>query len=379
VKKRRDGLSRSLVVAAGIHAALVGLLATWPSPTMPISQRPSTTADDAEGIEIELVSRSDRATPPQPRVEPRPDARAPGRATTSRRIGARAPAGRKATTRSDSRSTSDDGAWTPQIDVGPGDSGTTDDDTGVPPLGLSLSERLSFGDGARPAPTHPEPQRAVTADETEEAIRSVVRYEDAKLGLGNPQEGIVARAVQEVGRASGVPSGTHFAVTIAIDGDGNVKDASIRGDDVGASVWPETLAGVLAILRERPIELGPDERGRGVVVRVDATLLHVYASGSDKPVYVGECLTMPRVGGEEPAPFVNIGGALHGQPGNGRCAFADGADAGIPKTIAVRTRATSVGPRDAPLPAYVHPMPPPERRAYSIPGLVYALIERAAR
>ncbi|HTJ84563.1 MAG TPA: hypothetical protein VL400_22745 [Polyangiaceae bacterium] len=378
MKARRDGLGRSLVVAAAIHAALVGLLATRQSPEIPAPPPEPEATETVDGIEIELVARTDRPTPPQPRVEPRPDARGFARTTTSHRVGARASARGAAAARRESSSSSEDGAWTPEID-GASRAGSADGGAESPPPALSLSERLAFGDGARPAPTHTEPPRVVTAEQSEEAIRSVVRYEDAKLGLGNPQEGIVARAVQEVGRASGVPSGTHFAVTVVIDGDGEVKDASIRGDDVGAAVWPETLAGVLAILRERPIELGPDERSRGAVVRVEATLLHVYASGSDKPVYVGECLTMPRVGGEEPAPFVNIGGALHGQPGNGRCAFADATDAAIPKTIAVRTQTTSIWPGDAPLPAYVHPMPPPERRAYSIPGLVYALIEHAVR
>jgi hypothetical protein len=239
---------------------------------------------------------------------------------------------------------------------------------------LPLSARVKVGAAEARAPTEPPRSRRVTAEDTEEAIRAAMRFADGALGLGNPQEGVVARAVQQAGRASGVPNRTKFSITVTLDRRGVVTDATIRGDVAGARVWPETLAEVRRSLSAAPVPLGPDERGRGVVVRVDATLLHAFASGSDQAVRAGECVMMPRTGGELPAPFVNLGGELHGYLPNGTCVLGDAADAFAPKTIVVRTKTTSSRVGDAPLPASAYPMPPRRRRIPGLQELVARLI-----
>ncbi len=208
------------------------------------------------------------------------------------------------------------------------------DPTGLPRL--SLSDLVDMSLEGPPAPTKPPLRRVVTADDSNEAVRSLVRHEDKKLGLGNPQETAIAAAVQEAGRASGVPSGTRFVVTILLDGAGNVTDASIRGDTAGDGAWRTTLAAIRGKL-SKPVPLGIDERGKGARVTVNATLLHVFPSGSDKAVVMGDCPQMPLIGGEQAPHFMNIGGEQYLEPPNGICALSDGDHKDSSKTIVVRT------------------------------------------
>lgn len=213
---------------------------------------------------------------------------------------------------------------------------------------LRLSDVVDLAPEGPPAPTRPPPpQRVVTADDTNEAVRSIVRDADKTLGLGNPQETAIAAAVQEAGRASGVPSGTRFVVTVQLDRNGNVTDASIRGDTAGDGAWSATLAAIRGKLG-KPVPLGPDDRARGARVTVEATLLHVYPSGSDKSVVMGSCPQMPLIGGEQAPHFMNIGGEQYLEPPNGLCALSDGDFKDSLKTIVVRTKARTHHEREAP-------------------------------
>jgi hypothetical protein len=252
-----------------------------------------------------------------------------------------------------------------------GPTGTPESGDGFSPLDkgpwdprLRLSDVVDLAP-APPAPTRPPPRRVVTADDTNEAVRSLVRDQDKQLGLGNPQETIIAAAVQEAGRASGVPSGTRFVVSVVLDGDGNVTDATIRGDTAGDSAWSGTLAAIRGKL-SKPVPLGIDERGRGARVTVDATLLHVYPSGSDKAVVIGECPKIPLVGGEAPAPYFWMGGAGYGDLANGTCALSDGDAKDSLKTIVVRTTTKTHHAGQAP-PALSSAPPKPRPRRLPTP------------
>jgi len=334
---------------------------------MPAPAAPSTKGD----LELEILRPPERrevARPTLPQAAPA----APlgvvvrtGRAAPAPQQG---PVEASPSTASDEAGASEGPSFEPDIEPG----------LRLPPA-LSLSARLERAGGSEgaPAPTRPPSPRAVTAEDTEEAVRSAVRLADRELGLGNPQEGVVARVVQEIGRATGVPSGTHFVVLVAIDRRGMVVDASIQGDAAGDAVWADTLRAIRGRLAEKPVPLGPDERTRGVVVRVEATLLHIYPSGSDKRVQLGDCPVMPRIGGEEPAPFVTIGGVLHGDRPHGTCVLGDVADAAGLKTITVRTTTASIGPRDPPLPASNYPVPPPKRLVIGVMDIIGAVIDAA--
>lgn len=211
------------------------------------------------------------------------------------------------------------------------------------------------------APTRAPRRRRITARETNESVRSLVRMADRELGLGAPQETKISHAVQEAGRASGVPSGTAFAVTLSIDSSGAITSASIRGDEAGANAWPHVLAAIRGGLEGAPVPLGPDERATGATVRVEAKVLHVLPSGSEHAVTTGECPKMPLVGGETAPSFFNIGGTHYLEPPSGLCTLGDMADIPALRTIVVRTTTTTTRPGDAPKPLSAYPKPPKKK------------------
>ncbi len=232
-------------------------------------------------------------------------------------------------------------------------------DTGL--YGLPLSARVLGHEDPRPARTTTPKRAPITSAHTQEAVRSIVRDQDRLLGLGNPQETVIAAAVQEAGRASGVPSGTHFTVLVEVDPAGAVTHASLRGDTRGDFAWPGTLERVRTQLSRKAIPLGLDEREKGARVTVQATVLHVLPSGNEQPVVMGECPKMPLVGGEAPPSFFAVGGTQYLEPPLGLCALGDAADVAALKTIVVRTTTKTERDGDAPPLASSFPRPPKKK------------------
>ena len=155
---------------------------------------------------------------------------------------------------------------------------------GLTPLRLSTFVDLTAR--APPAPTTVPHRPPIGGAQVTEAVRAVTRDAGRGLGLEAPQEGVIARAVQDAGRAAGVPSGTHFVVTIVLDREGHVTDSAIRGDTIGDAAWPDTIEQIRAALSKTPIPLGPDEREKGGRVTVKATVLHVFPSGTTDLVVI---------------------------------------------------------------------------------------------
>lgn len=372
---------RSALVAATLHGLGLLLLARVPAPARPPTGPPAAPELVAIELETALPAPPDEDRPslvgaPLPPAAgaakvgraPSPEARAPRAATPSEIV-----------EEPTSPLTPETDAWS-----------TEEADADALPYGFTLDRatgrvtrdeiraagRIALSD-APAAPTRPPPRRRVTGAETSEAVRRLVRDADRELGLGNPQEGRVATAVQEVGRAAGVPSGTRFTVTVRIAADGRVEDATIRGDVAGEAAWPDTLAALRAKLAEAPIPLGPDERG-GATVVVQAVVLHVLASGTTDQVVMGECPKLPQVGGEAQPSFFAIGGAPYLEPPSGLCPLGDASN-GTPKTIAVRTTTTTKHRWDAPPPVSSFSRPPKKKLLLTPTELVLKLIEDAER
>lgn len=383
-------IRRATLIAAALHLAAIALLSLAPPPPTPAAPPPSAAAPDPEPVTLVSVESLE---PPVPRANaPRgsrtaatalaptllraasiPIARAPSFAVRGRPPGSRPSSSPGDPISPESLETTQPGdpeGWS---------SNEADTTLGIAALDAAPG-RVRYADSvadAPPAPTRPPRARRITAAETNEAVRSLVRLADKELGLGAPQESRVALAVQEAGRASGVPSGTRFTVTLRIDRDGAVSDASLGGDEAFAGAWGETLAQVRAALASAPIPLGPDAQG-GVTVVVEAQVLHVFASGTTEAVVMGACPQLAQAGGEAQPSFFNIGGTPYLEPPTGLCPLSDASNL-APKTIQVRTTTRSRYENEAPPPVSSFPRPRPKKLLLTPTELLLKLLHPKSR
>lgn len=261
----------------------------------------------------------------------------------------------------------------------PDDWSSTEEELGIAWLDAARG-RVRYSDAladAPPAPTRPPRARRIGAAETHEAVRALVRLADRELGMGAPHEGRVALAVQEAGRASGVPSGTRFSVTLRIDRDGAVSEANLGGDEAFAGAWSETLTQIRAALASAPIPLGPDARD-GVTVVVEAQVLHVLAAGTTEGVVMGACPQLAQVGGEAQPNFFNVGGTPFLEPPTGLCPLGDASN-GAPKTIQVRTTTRSRYANEAPPPVTSFARPRPKKLLLTPSEIVLKLLHPSSK
>ncbi|NUO48209.1 MAG: hypothetical protein HOV80_05050 [Polyangiaceae bacterium] len=216
------------------------------------------------------------------------------------------------------------------------------------PLGLTWEARI---EDAPPAPVRPPKARPVSPDAANNALGSARRDLDRKLGMGNPEETIVSTAVATAGRALAVPKDTRFRIEVGLDRNGRVtgvKVATASAGDVGT--WDGLVAAVKASLGDA-IQVGPDVQQSGGVVVIDATIKHVFVSGSDRAAIEGACPTDPHTSGMwDAVPFGWTGGAAYGQPATGSCMLSDVTN-GQPKQITVRMKTTTVLHGNVPPPA----------------------------
>lgn len=223
--------------------------------------------------------------------------------------------------------------------------------------------RLPFALAPAPAaPTKTPRREPITARDTNEAVRSGVRHRDRALGLGNREQTAVASAVQTAGRATGLPNGTRFAVEVDVDRSGNVLGvrlgATSGGDEV---VWKQFLEDTRAGLPAK-LDIGTDLKEAGGRVVANAVLLHIFPSGSDKRVIVGECPKMPTATNEAMVGFFWLGGSPYGDLPTGTCFLGDTADLVGEKQIVVRTSVQTFIPNDAPPPVDTLPAKPRKRQ-----------------
>lgn len=216
------------------------------------------------------------------------------------------------------------------------------------PLGLTWDARI---EEAPPAPIRPPKARPVSPDAANNALGSARRDLDKQLGMGNPEETIVSTAVATAGRALAVPKDTRFRIEVGLDRNGRVigvKVASASAGDVGT--WDGLVAAVKASLGDS-IQVGPDVQHSGGMVVIDATIKHVFVSGSDQAAIEGACPTDPHTSGMwDAVPFYWTGGAAYGQPATGSCMLSDATN-GQPKQITVRMKTTTVLHGSVPPPA----------------------------
>lgn len=92
---------------------------------------------------------------------------------------------------------------------------------------LLLAQAVDIAPEVGPAPTGLLRARRVTPEDTNESVRALVRDQDRALGLGAPQQTIIAAAVQEAGRPSGVPSGI-LPTPMELINDGGGREEVVR-------------------------------------------------------------------------------------------------------------------------------------------------------
>jgi hypothetical protein len=216
------------------------------------------------------------------------------------------------------------------------------------PLGLSWDARL---EDAPPAPVTAPKARPVSPDAANHALGAARRDRDKQLGMGNPEETIVSTAVATAGRALAVPKDTRFRIEVGLDRKGRVtgvKVVSASAGDVGT--WNGLIAAVKGALGDK-VQVGPDVAHAGGTVVIDATIKHVFVSGSDQAVIEGACPTDPHTSGMwDAVPFHWTGGAMYGQPATGSCVLSDVTNS-QPKQITVRMKTNTVLHGSVPPPA----------------------------
>lgn len=383
-------IRRATLIAAALHLAAIALLSLAPPPPTRAAP-PGPIAAEAEAVTLVSVETLE---PPIPRANApfAPRSFASALAPTLLRAASTSPArgrslavrGRPPDLRGAREAAPSDPSSPGSLEAAPlGDPeawSSSDEDVVLGIAALDAAPgRVRYADplaDVPPAPTRPPRARRITAAESNEAVRSLVRLADKELGLGAPQEGRVALAVQEAGRASGVPSGTRFTVTLRINADGAVSEARIGGDDAGAGAWSETLAQIRETLASAPIPLAPDAQG-GVTVVVEAQVLHVFASGTTEAVVMGACPQLATAGGEAQPSFFNIGGTPYLEPPTGLCPLGDTSNL-APKTIQVRTTAHTRYANEAPPPVSSFPRPRPKKLLLTPTELLMKLLHPKA-
>ena len=241
-------------------------------------------------------------------------------------------------------------------------------DVGLSGTGLSIVSQIALSDAATAAPTSlPVPVR-VTGSDVDRGIGAALRAADAKIGMSNPEEHEVAAAVQLAGRKVHVPSGTRVRVEFDIDANGNMTGARIASASGGdEATWNAMLGDVRGSLSARAIHLGAEAKRAGVRVAVDATILLVFANGTDGKPVIGECPSIPWIGpsaptrglfGDAPPSFFAVGGAAFGEEPNGTCLLQDAAGASGSKHIEVRTTSKAFIEGEPPPPLSEFPRPP---------------------
>jgi hypothetical protein len=239
--------------------------------------------------------------------------------------------------------------------------------------------QIALEGDAPSAPTSVPHRPAVTGTDVDRALGAVIRSNDAQVGLGNREEHAVAVALQVAARKAPVPDKTHARFEFDIDASGKITAARLVSASAGdAATWDSVIDETRSSLSQKPLDLGPESKRAGVRVAVDATIVHVYANGTDGKPIVGECPKMFRVRvdaapirglfGDAPDPFFAVGGEAYGQAANGTCVLQDAGDFHS-KHIEVRTTTQAIIPNEPPPP--LESFPKWRERHISLVNLIF--------